>query len=105
MSENFDIKVQVQPGQTPQTIDQIESKLAKLEKQAADAAREMKEGMASAAKAFGPLAQAIEMESRMLERATGKSKDYGFQLAALQKLHNDGRISAEQYIKTLEKMG
>lgn len=75
-------------------------------KQVGDAIR--KEAIAttaSAASSMSQLANAIQLESRMLEMATGRSKDYGFQLAALQRLHEQGKISAEQYIRTLERMG
>ncbi len=105
MSEGFDIAVKIDPGQTLPTIAKVEASLAAAEKEA----KLLKDALSTMGRqvsaGMGQMAQAIEMESRMLERATGKSKDFGFQLAALQKLHNDGRISAEQYVTTLQKMG
>lgn len=116
MSENFDIKVKVDPGSTVASIRQVEQSLAKSEDTAESAARAFaKLGEAIRSNAVGlatqavsasrSLAQALQTEATMLERATGRSKDFGFQLAALQKLHTDGRISGEQYVETLERMG
>jgi tape measure domain-containing protein len=50
-------------------------------------------------------ASAIERETRMLERATGLSRDHGQNMAALEKLYVAGKISADQYIKTVERLG
>lgn len=59
----------------------------------------------SAGQAMRGLADAVALEARMLEMATGRARDFGFQVAALQRLHDQGRLSAEQYMRALEKIG
>lgn len=105
MSETFGINVEVNPGATIPKIKSVGDALERTEQHA----KETQRAMTSLGSAFTGAAQAMaaaaEQEARMFQMATGRSKDFGFQLQALQKLHTDGRISGEQYINTLHKMG
>lgn len=114
--DTFDIAVRLDPGNAVQEAKRVEESLARTERaakemrDAADAAsRILKNNLASAlhkaSGAFGPLTEAIQREQRLLDMIHGPAQRFKEDLAALNKLHGEGKISAEQHLAALDKLG
>lgn len=102
---SFDIPIKIDATGVLPALQKVEDGLNAAERKAKELAKTVRDGMGGAAHGFASVAQAIEMEGRMFERATERAKDFGFHLAAIQRLHAQGKITGDQYIRTLEKMG
>lgn len=72
---------------------------------AANEAKRAAEAHTTFAQRVNAVADELVREEQMLQRIQGPAKEMAANLKTLATLHSQGAITAEQYVKTLEKMG
>lgn len=101
---SFNLQVKVDTSGASAQVQSFTEKLSASEQKSTDVNKALKDGLGSAAKAFGPLVAALEREQDLLERIRGPAREYMADLQALDNLLQKNAISTQEYADQVARL-